>query len=327
MKKLFALSIIFITAAMMAVGCEDKKDNKKDLATMMILVQNAPPRVETTGDQQDVSDATGAAFAVSPSMFKVINVANPGSGMMPSVMTDPNTPLVKGAIKESILAAVNANAVEKMQTFTGGCNADETDTFSLTAAISGTGYTINPNIQVSYTYKCNASADPSNVSGSMDVSIHITGSISTTFNDMDVQVFDVNKYKNTGDIDFRNIILNGTVAMTEVDITTTISIDAGLVFIFPRLNIVVNNLSGVKIVATDLYIDSNPDPVSLDLNVAEEVKFKFSIMGLSFKTSISVSVDAEGTVGGNDVAFSYGFNSRNLLDFDLSNIIGVEEVL
>jgi hypothetical protein len=324
MKKLVILSVLFIAAALMAIGCEDKKDNNKDLLSLMVLAQNALPPTEAVGSEQDVSDASSAVFATASAMSQVRMAGNPGTGMMQSVMVDSSNPYVKDSLKKSILDAVNANAMEKMKDVYAGCSGSQSAEAHLSSNINGSDglggtYVITPDVDVTGTFNCHSSDV---TSGSFDVSIKATGTVTAVFTNMTVHVFDIENYINTTPhaITFKNVIVNGSVNISNVNVVTNVSFDYAALPL-PSLKLVVKNLSGVTM-ASDLEINdgSGAHTVTLDLNVAEEFNFRLSLLGISG----SVSAIVEGTVAGRDVSLSYGFNGDKIFQFDLPSQIGYQ---
>ncbi|HPV43567.1 MAG TPA: hypothetical protein PKX40_20475 [Spirochaetota bacterium] len=312
MKKLVALSVVFIAAALMAVGCEDKNDNKKEMATLMVVAHSLP-YAEVTGSSQDISDAGSAAMAAASAMSQVRIAANPnGTTMMQSVMVDPNTPYVKGQLQQSILNAVNAQAVEKMKDVYGGCSGSQSANVHLSSEINGTGnlggtYQITPDVDVAGTFKCNNSDA---MSGSFDLSIKATGTITATYTNMHVQVLDVENYIANGTFVFKDVAVNGTVDITLNNFSTNMSFDYS-VLPLPSLKLVVRNATGVTISSSDLHAGDNP-VVAVDLTVAEEFNFRLSLLNISG----SISLDVAGTVGGNDVSVSYRFSGQDMFNFE-----------
>jgi len=310
MKKLVALSIIFITAALVTIGCEDKKDDKKDLATLMVVASYLP-YAEVSGSSQDISDAGSAAMATTSAVSQVRIAANPnGTTMMQSVMADPGTPYVKGQLQQSILNTVNAQAVEKMKDVYGGCNGSQSANVHLSSAINGAGYlggtySITPNVDVTGTFNCHSSDA---MSGSFDVSIKATGTITATFTDMIVQVLDVENYIANGTFVFKNVAVNGTVNITLNDFSTNISFDYSA--LPPSLKLAVRNSTGLNI-TSDLTIDGN-FVAGIDLTVAEEFNFRLSLLNIWG----SISLDVAGTVGENDVSVRYRFSGQDMFNFE-----------
>lgn len=314
MKKISTTVVVFIAAALMVTGCEKKKDDDKGLLLgMAYLAANALPPTQYSGSEQNVASASSALFATSAAMSQVRIEANPGTGMMQSVFGDVD-PSAKDGLKKSILDAVNANAIEKMKYVNTSCSGTNQIKFDLTPAdaIIGTNYTITPEVHVSGSFTCNSAA----TSGSYNVAITIIGKVTATFNNT-VQVFDIVNYQNTTPhkINFKEVSVNGTVTISDVNVTTNVSFNYSALPL-PSLALVVNNLSGVAI-ASDLQIDGGT-AVALNLNVAEKFNFNLSLLGISGSASAIV----DGTVNSEEVYMSYGFSGDNIFQFNLPAQIG-----
>ncbi|HOT45769.1 MAG TPA: hypothetical protein PLC28_12850 [Spirochaetota bacterium] len=248
-------------------------------------------------------------MAAASAMSQVRIAANPnGTTMMQSVMVDPNTPYVKGQLRQSILNAVNAKAVEKMNDVYGGCTGSQSASAHLSSEITdgpGGTYSIQPDVDVTGTFTCHSSDA---MSGSFDLSIRATGTIKAIFTNMTVQVLDVENFIANGTFVFKDVVVDGTVDITLNNFSTNISFDYSV--LPPSLKLVVRNSSGVNI-TSDLTIGGTLVE-NIDLAVSEEFNFRLSLLNISG----SISLDVAGTVGGNDVSVSYRFSGQDMFNFE-----------